>query len=94
MLPVLNHTFIALFIQGLVWLLTGNLIYGALLAIAYFYGREFAQAEYRWMDANNTNRSAMPWYVGFDIRNWTYDALVNDFVLPSIAVICVAWYGY
>ena len=85
-----NHAIIALAIQLSVWLVTGSLVYGALIAVAYFYGREFAQAEYRYMSKHNTNRAGMPWYAGFDYRNWTYDAFVNDLLLPIITVTVVA----
>jgi hypothetical protein len=92
-MKTLNHTLIALAIQLSVWLVTGSLVYGALIAVAYFYGREFAQAEYRYMSKHNTNRSSMPWYAGFDYRNWTYDAMVNDLLFPVAAVSLVVYLG-
>jgi hypothetical protein len=93
MLKTLNHTIIALAIQLSVWLATGSFIYGALIAVAYFYGREFAQAEYRYMSKHNTNREGMPWYAGFDYHNWTYDAMVNDLLFPVAAVSLVVYLG-
>ena len=51
---------------------TGALL-GALLAIGFYLGREVAQAERK---AGGT-----PWWIGFDFRLWSEDALL-DLAVP------------
>lgn len=92
MIKYLQHTIIALLIQGGVWLIAGDLWLGALLAIGFYAGREHSQAEYRYMDIRNCNRSAMPFYGGFTKEAWNLDSFINDFLTPSIAVCAVAFY--
>lgn len=49
-------------------LFTGALL-GAMLAVGFYWGREVAQAERK---AGGT-----PWWIGFDIRLWSEDALLD-----------------
>lgn len=60
-------------------LFTGTLL-GALLAIGFYWGREVAQAERK---AGGT-----PWWIGFDVRMWSDDALL-DLAVP-VAFCCAA----
>lgn len=82
--------------QGVVWLLTGNLLAGAMLAVGFFLGREHAQAEYKAINTDfDGKRANMPWYAGFNPKYWTLDALL-DVAFPTAAVIAVLllsiWY--
>ena len=63
---------------------------GAAFAIAYYLGREMAQAEYRVIQRYYAGKRAnMPWWGGFQRRAWNWDA-VMDWLLPALAVCCVA----
>lgn len=87
----MNHTLIALAVQGIVYLLLGSAIVGAALAIGVFFGREHAQAEYRWIERfGDGKRANWNWNNIFTSKIWSVDSLVWDFLLPSIVVIGVA----
>ena len=56
-------------------------------AAAFFIGREHAQAEYRYIEANGGTRSACPWYCGFLPSAWTVKGLL-DWILPlAVAIV-------
>jgi hypothetical protein len=82
--------------QGVVWLLTGNALAGAMLAVGFFFGREHAQAEYKAINTDlGGKRANMPWYAGFNPKYWTLDAVL-DVLFPTAAVIAALilsrWY--
>ena len=65
------HALVALAIQIAVGLCTRNWWAGAALACGYFIGREFSQAEYRWIEQfGHGLRGNMPWWGAFDTRVW------------------------
>jgi hypothetical protein len=87
----LAHPVIALVIQSIVGIASGDWWVGAAAGSFYFIGREYAQAEYRNIEANYGGRRInMPYWGGFEPRAWTLKGL-TDFVLPSIAVAIVAF---
>lgn len=53
---------------------------GGLLAVGFYFGREVAQSE------NKVGRN--PWWIGFDMRLWSVDALC-DFLFPVVACAVV-----
>lgn len=60
----------------------GTIIGGA-FGIGFYFGREVTQAEVKaWGD---------PWYIGFEIRLWSKDA-IYDLVVPTVAclLVCIA----
>lgn len=59
---------------------TTGLTMGALFAVAFYWGREVAQAE------RLTGTS--PWWSGFDFTRWTADGVL-DLVCPAVAVTAV-----
>lgn len=67
---------LAAFLFGMQWEV-------ALAMAAFWFGREHAQAEYRWLTAHKANRSRMPWQAGFLPESWNRDGFVNDLLLPS-----------
>lgn len=82
--------------QGVVWLLTGNALAGAMLAVGFFLGREHAQVEYKAIATDfGGKRANMPWYAGFNPKYWTLDAVL-DVLFPTAAVIAALiltkWY--
>lgn len=88
---VFEHVGIALLIQLLVALATGNWWLGACLGAGVFIGREHAQAEYRWIAAfGNGRRANMPWAGGFDPRVWNHLDAWLDWLAPAVAVAGVA----
>lgn len=86
----LAHPVIALVIQAVLGVISGDWWVGAAAGSFYFIGREYAQAEYRNIEANYDGiRARMPYFGGFEPRAWTRKGLL-DFILPSITVILVA----
>jgi len=86
----LAHPVIALVIQAIVAIASGDWWVGAAAGSFYFIGREYAQAEYRNIEQNYDGRRAnMPYFGGLELRAWTLKGVL-DFVLPSLAVILVA----
>jgi hypothetical protein len=86
----LAHPVIALVLQAIIGLVSGDWWVGAAAGSFYFVGREYAQAEYRNIEHNYDGRRAnMPYFGGLELRAWTLKGVL-DFVLPSLAVILVA----
>jgi hypothetical protein len=86
----LAHSAYALLFMAIIGLLTGNWLAGAMLGIGFYLGREHAQAEYRVIQRYYAGKRAnMPWWGAFQRRAWTEDA-VMDWLLPTMAVLCVA----
>jgi hypothetical protein len=93
----LAHPVIALVIQAIVGLASGDWWVGAAAGSFYFIGREYAQAEYRNIEQNYGGcRRNMPYFGGMEPRAWTTKGIL-DFVLPSAAVVVMAllksWIG-
>lgn len=86
----MTHVLIALCIQAIVAQFAGWWA-GAALAAGYFIGREFAQAEYRVIEAHYKRRDDMPLWGGFEARAWTGKGLI-DWIAPAAAVCAVAWW--
>lgn len=70
---------IAILIFGLInWQL-------AVLGVAYFIGREIAQAEYRWIELYGKGlRANMSWYAPLDLRLWDAHSWFWNLALPLI----------
>lgn len=60
--------------------LVASLVMGAMLGIGFYWGREVAQSERK--------LGTPPWWIGFDVRLWSVDAIF-DFVCPLIACVAV-----
>jgi hypothetical protein len=85
----LQHSFIAVVIQLIIFALTGNILAGSLAGVFFFIGREHAQAEYRNIEKNyDRRRRNMPWYGGVEFRAWDVKSLL-DWILPIVAVSIV-----
>jgi hypothetical protein len=84
------HPIIALVLQAIIGLISGDWWVGAAAGAFYFVGREYAQAEQRNIEANYGGiRARMPYFGGFEPRAWTLKGLL-DFILPTICVTIVA----
>lgn len=87
----LAHPVIALVMQALIAIASGDWWVGAVAGSFYFVGREYAQAEYRVIERfYGGMRKHMPYFGGLELRAWTLKGVL-DFVLPSIVVAFVAW---
>jgi len=91
------HPVIALVLQTIIGLVSGDWWVGAAAGSFYFIGREYAQAEYRNIEQNYDGiRARMPYFGGLEPRAWTLKGLL-DFILPSIVVVAMAllksWIG-
>ncbi len=87
----LYHAAFALAMQAGIGLLSGDWWTAAAFGMAFFLGREVTQSEYHWITKyGNGKRAAMPWWGGFDPRAWTLDGLL-DWLVPTVAVVAVAW---
>jgi hypothetical protein len=86
----LAHPIIALVIQSIVAIASGDWWTGAAAGASYFWGREYAQAESRNIEHNYGGRRAnMPFWGGLEARAWTLKG-ITDFVYPTAAVVAVA----
>lgn len=84
------HPVIALVLQAIIGLVSGDWWVGAAAGSFYFIGREYAQAEYRNIEHHYGGRRAnMPFWGGFEPRAWTLKGLL-DFILPTICVTLLA----
>ncbi len=87
---MISHPFIALAIQSVIALASGDWWTGAAAGASYFWGREYAQAEYRNIEHNYGGlRANMPFWGGLEARAWTLKG-ITDFVYPTAAVVAVA----
>jgi hypothetical protein len=90
----LSHLFTSLALQGLFFVVHGDLWLGAVAALFFYLGREIAQAEYRGIEGSPTKlRKDFPLLGGFYPKYWTRKAFLADLVIPSsltilIAIIC------
>ncbi len=90
---LLEHAAVAVAVQALIGLSTGRWWAGAGIACAYFVGREFAQAEYRWIEQfAHGKRANMPYWAVFDARVWQTTDQLADVALPVVATFAVAWW--
>jgi len=85
----LEHTLIALGFMALIGLLTGNWLAGVAFGVAFFLGREHAQAEARYVKSNGGDRYATPQppsLGGLRPSSWNPDSVL-DFVAPAVACL-------
>jgi hypothetical protein len=91
MMANLEHLFVAVLMQAVIGLLTGNWWAGAAAGAFFFVGREHAQAEYRWIETYGSHRRAyMPWWGWFDRRVWGLHSLWWNMILPALVVVGLA----
>jgi len=86
------HAGYALLMQLVVWLLTGDLLAGALLGAGFFAGRELSQAEYRSIEKfYGGKRANLPNdFVAFMPRAWDLDSVLDlAFPVVAVTVVCV-----
>jgi hypothetical protein len=71
----------------------GLSLVGAVLASAFFAGREHAQAEYKWIERyGNGKRANMKWQNAFEPRVWDFHSWFWNLVAPiAVAFAFVFW---
>lgn len=91
-MTIFDHIVVALVVQAAIGHLTGNWWAVAALVSAYFVGREFAQAEYRWIELYGYGlRANIPWWGPFDLRVWPKLDQWIDWVGPVMATCGLVW---
>ena len=61
-----------------------------LLPAVWYMGREYAQAEYRWIeDYGDGKRANMPWYAPLTPAAWTAKGML-DWILPLLVCFAAA----
>ena len=89
---IMKHAIYSLVFQVALAFITGNWWYGFIIASAFYFGREHAQAEYRIIkDKYRGKRANMPWYGGFMPVAWTKKSVL-DFLLPLVITGATAWF--
>jgi hypothetical protein len=88
-----SHSIITLSLM-LMALTVGIEVYVGLMVIGYWFGREYNQAEIRYMKLKGINRSKLGLLDGFRLTAWDTDSFVNDFLLPSMIVLFICYIGY
>jgi hypothetical protein len=87
----LSHLVTSLTLQGLFYLVHGDLWLGAVAALFFYLGREIAQAEYRGIEGSPTKlRKDFPLLGGFYPKYWTRKAFLADLVIPALLTITIA----
>lgn len=90
-LTSLEHAAVAITVQTVIGLLTGNWWAGAAAGAFLFVGREHAQAEYRWIEMFGQGlRRNMPEFGGFDRRVWMEVDCWLDWLVPAMACVGLA----
>lgn len=93
MKPLANpsHLIVSLSLQGLFYLVHGDLWLGAVAGLFFYLGREIAQAEYRGIEASPTKlRKDFPLLGGFFPKYWTRKAFLADLAIPALLTITIA----
>lgn len=67
-------------------LVSGFSGYLVCIPIFFYIGREYTQAEYRYIEAHGGKRSECPWWCGLAKESWTVKG-VMDWFLPTVVAI-------
>ena len=82
----ISHVLITIAAMIAADLLGYSAVIAGALTVAYWLGREMAQAEERYMSMHRTNRAGSPWWMAFKREAWTAKGLL-DWALPAGAVV-------
>lgn len=87
---MLEHALITLAVQLASAVAFRNWWVGGLLMSGFYAGREFTQAEYRWISQFGEGRRAnMPWWGGLDPQVWNFKSFGD--VLGSVIAALLVW---
>lgn len=93
MKPFINpsHLCVSLTLQGLFYLVHGDLWLGAVAGLFFYLGREIAQAEFRGIEASPTKlRKDFPLLGGLFPKHWKRKAFLADLAIPALLTITIA----
>ena len=88
----LEHGFITLLLTSIGFgigyfyrqIILGSII-GSIIGMAFFFGREHAQAEYRWIEHYGHGlRANMPWWATLDLRVWDFHSWFWNLTFPIL----------
>ena len=82
----IGHTLATIAVMIAADLLGHSAVIAGALTVAYWLGREMAQAEYRYMSMHRANRDGSPWWMSLKREAWTVKGLL-DWALPAGAVV-------
>jgi hypothetical protein len=87
----LSHTLISL---SLVALFADNFWVGFALAVGFLFGREQAQAEYKWIEHyGNGKRANMKWWNAFEPKVWDFHSWFWNLSFPIAVMIVFKVFG-
>lgn len=90
----IEHIAIAVSVQVIIGLLTGDWWTGAAAGSFLFIGREITQAEYRWIkQLGQGKRANIPRFGGLDPKVWKWTENSDswlDWVLPAVTTVIIA----
>ena len=81
----ISHLLITIAAMIAAYLLGYSAVIAGALTVAYWLGREMAQAEYRYMSMYKTNRAGAPCCMTLKREAWTVKGVL-DWALPAGAV--------
>jgi hypothetical protein len=83
----LSHTFISIFLV-IAFGLAGHYWIGFALAVGFVFGREQAQAEYRWIETyGDGKRANLKWWYSFEPKIWDFHSWFWNLSLPILVMI-------
>ena len=85
---VFNHTIITIILM-LISCYIGIGLYMTFILSGYWFGREFNQAEMRYMKQHNITRSKLSFLDGFRLEAWNVDSFFIDLFLPVFTSILI-----
>ena len=88
----ISHVLVTIAVMIAAYLLGYSAVIAGAMTVAYWLGREMAQAEYRYMSMHKTNRAGAPWWMSLKREAWTVKGML-DWALPAGAVVAVGAVG-
>lgn len=59
------------------------------IPVAFYVGREIAQAEYRYIEKHGGTREKCPWYCGLVPEAWTVKSALDCLLPAAVAIIAM-----
>ena len=82
----ISHILITIAVMIAAYLLGYSVVIAGVMAVAYYLGREMAQAEYHYMSIKRISRAAAPCCMVLKREAWTTKGVL-DWALPAGAVV-------
>ena len=88
----ISHVLVTIAAMIAAYMLGYSAVIAGAMTVAYWLGREMAQAEYRYMYIKRINRAMAPWWMSLKREAWDIKS-VMDWALPAGAVVAVVAVG-